>query len=124
MTHKRSSPPRHIVRRLRVRRRRDGSVVVEIAGRRIDTGKAPYLPDDVLRGQADREDATSLVSADRLVTIRSRRTERESEIVQIAVAAFERLMGDDAALRSSVAAEMNAVAHRITIPCFSGSPDA
>ena len=98
------------------RRWRDGTVVVEIAGRRIDTERPPYLPDDELRSWATSGEGDSKeLTGDRLDLIRSRRAEREGEIVQIAVAAFERLMHDPA-LRDSVVANMDALSRRIAIP--------
>ena len=98
---------------------RDGSVVVEIAGRRIDTGRPPYLPDDELRAQpVSSKGETNGLADERLEAIRLRRAERESEIVQMAVSTFERLMREHVALRDSVVANMDALARRITIPAL------
>lgn len=98
------------------RRWREGTVVVEIAGRRIDTGVPPYLPDDELRSEsASAEGDVVETTPDRLEMIRSRRSKREAEIVRIAVAAFGGLMRDRA-LRNSVVATMDALAQRISIP--------
>lgn len=102
-----------------VSRWRDGSVLVEIAGRRIDTGRPPYLPNDELRGQSTSGGSDTIdLTGDRLDMIRLRRAEREGEIVQIAVAAFERLMRDQVALRDSVVANMGSLAQRITVPAL------
>ncbi|WP_076997222.1 hypothetical protein [Variovorax sp. KK3] len=91
------------------RRWRTGSVVVEIASRRIDTGRPPYLPADELGNGNELTQA-------RLNTIRMQRTEREREIVQIAVSAYEQLLRSDTGLRRSIASNMNALAERIAIP--------
>ena len=115
-----TGPVRTAGRSGNVRRWRDGTVVVELAGKRIDTGKAPYLPNDELReqtssGESDANGATP----DRLDMIRSRRANREREIVEIAVAAYERLIRDQIPLRDSVVATMNSLAKRITVKPFS-----
>jgi hypothetical protein len=95
---------------------RDGTVIVEIAGRRFDTGCAPYLPDDELREQSAPHSADRAQA--RLDQIRARRAKREADIVQVATSAFERLIRDDASLRDSVAMCLDALSRRISIASF------
>lgn len=98
------------------KRWREGSVVVEIAGRRIDTGLPPYLPADELRSETLSDDGVANAPTDkRLAAIRSKRAEREADIALIAIKAFEGLMRQQE-LRDSVVATMEALAQRITIP--------
>ena len=95
------------------RRWRDGTVIVEIAGRRFDTGRPPYLPNDELRGQEIQSSEGETQA--RLDQIRERRAAREAEIVQVAAAAFERVIRDDRCLRDGVAASMTALSQRIAV---------
>lgn len=95
---------------------RDGTVIVEIAGRRFDTGCAPYLPDDELREQSAAHSADRAQA--RLDQIRARRARREADIVQVAVSAFERLIREDASLRDSVAMSLDALSRRISTASF------
>ena len=99
------------------KRWREGSVVVEISGRRIDTGLPPYLPADELRSERLSDGEANVPTSRRLTMIRSTRAKREAEIALIAVKAFEGWMRQQA-LRDSVAATMEALAQRITIPAL------
>jgi hypothetical protein len=98
--------------------RRGGSVTLEIAGRRINSDAAPYLPDDELRAELG-EYPYAEVPTHRLADMRANRQKREKEIVQIVVSAFRRLIHDDEALRESIASSMDALARRLSILSFS-----
>lgn len=86
---------------------RAGDVIVEIGGCRINTGVKPYLPDDELKGEP---------TAARRQAMRSTSTEREDEIVTVAVSRYRQRLSEDPALKRGADAALEPLWARLGMP--------
>lgn len=91
---------------------RTGEVIVEVAGRRIPTAVAAYIPDDELRAEMRGRK----LDARRQSDIGRTRKEREASIVGVVLELYGALIRRDRFLRQSVEATLVALGKRISIP--------
>ncbi|MDB5692672.1 MAG: hypothetical protein JWO81_1735 [Alphaproteobacteria bacterium] len=90
---------------------RHGNVLVEVAGRRLATPYAAYVPDDEWRAYRDG----TQVPPERVSVIRRRRAEREAEIAGWVRGAYGGLIKGSATLRKSIGLQLQALETRIAV---------
>jgi hypothetical protein len=90
---------------------RHGNVLVEVAGRRLSTPYAAYVPDDEFRALRDG----GAVAPDRQAVMRRRRVERETEIAGWVRGEYGRAIKGSETLRKGVGRLLEALETRISV---------
>jgi hypothetical protein len=98
-------------RQQKASRWRDGNVILDIGGWRLNTEAAPYVPDDELRAEMSNADVPSA----RIAKMRELRAARLEEIAIDARKSYRRRLNQDPALRDSVSLGLEALGERISI---------
>jgi hypothetical protein len=94
---------------------RTGSVVAEVAGLRLNSGCAPYIPIDEMQA----EDGGRKLTDDRRKRMRALRAKRELEIVTNITTAYRRRILEDPGLSQSVEQSLAALAMRMGVRLLS-----
>lgn len=102
------------------RRWREGTVIVEVAGYRINTQLPPYIPDDELRWERPFNEVAGLQGGServgkRLAIIRANRRAREAEIASVIRIRLGEIIRDRPSDREALEAAWYAVCTRIAV---------
>ncbi|WP_165191549.1 hypothetical protein [Caulobacter soli] len=90
---------------------RDGVVIVDVGGLRINTTLPPYVPIDELQAEL----SSGQIAPERRLAMRALRADREREIVGAAVTAYAAAIRNDASLREATATMLAALWTRLKI---------